>query len=147
MIYTSLHVLILDACKFITRASGRGLGPGFLGPKWHSPIGSMPISRGPKDSRYPGHNPPLTCPRKGCCPHQKLYARVHINPRCINIIFASLFPSFSLLQQFCFHSLDCFPRQKYAGGIYYFAFVSKFFMRGTPIFNQHILKMQGADHR
>jgi hypothetical protein len=51
MIYTSLYAMIFDGGRTITWASGRGLGPGnleFFGPKWHSPIGSMP---------FPGHNP------------------------------------------------------------------------------------------
>ncbi len=38
---------VLDACRSITRASGRGLGPGnqdFLGPvKWHGAIRQVPL--------------------------------------------------------------------------------------------------------
>jgi hypothetical protein len=49
-----------DAGKSSTWASGRGLGPGnldFLGPKYHSPNGSIPFHRAQKKSRFPGLNP------------------------------------------------------------------------------------------
>ncbi len=36
----------------------------FLGPKWHSPNGSMPFHRGPK-SLLSRARPPTTCPRNG----------------------------------------------------------------------------------
>ncbi len=54
----------------------------FLGPKWHLSIGSMPFHRAQKISISRAHPPP-TCPRNGCCPHQKHYAQGRINHRCI----------------------------------------------------------------
>jgi hypothetical protein len=51
LIDTALYVIIFDACRSITWASGRGLGPGyleFLGPEWHSPNGLMPFHRAQK---------------------------------------------------------------------------------------------------
>jgi hypothetical protein len=56
----------------------------FLGPKWHSPVGSMPFHRAQKVS-ISRAQPPPTRPRNGCCPHQKHYARGRINHRCIKI--------------------------------------------------------------
>jgi hypothetical protein len=53
-----------------------------LGPKWHSPIGSMPVHRAKKVSISRAQTP-LTCLRNGCCPHQKHYPRGRINHRCI----------------------------------------------------------------
>jgi hypothetical protein len=53
--------------RSITKASGRGLGPGnleFLGPKWHSPNSSMPFHRAQKFS-ISRAEPPPTCPRNG----------------------------------------------------------------------------------
>jgi hypothetical protein len=50
---------VFDAGRYITWASGRGLGPGnlkFLGPKWHSPISLMPFHRVQK-TLLPGPNP------------------------------------------------------------------------------------------
>ncbi len=40
------------------------LGIIFLGPKWHSPIGSMPFN-GPKKLSNSRAQPPSTCPRNG----------------------------------------------------------------------------------
>jgi hypothetical protein len=65
--------------------SGRGLGPGnidFFGPQMALAYRLDAISQGPNKSRFPGPNPP-TCPRNGCCPYQKHYARGRINHRCI----------------------------------------------------------------
>ncbi len=62
MIYTALCIMFwmrAIPCISNTRSSGRGLGPvnlEFLGPKWHSPIRSMPFHRA---------QPPATWPRLG----------------------------------------------------------------------------------
>ncbi len=56
----------------------------FLGPKQHSPIGSMPFHWAQKSLHFPGPKPPPTCPHNGCCPQQKHYTRGRINHRCIN---------------------------------------------------------------
>ncbi len=53
----------------------------FFGPKWHSPVGSMPFHRAQKVS-ISRAQPPPTRPRNGCCPHQKHYARGRIKHRC-----------------------------------------------------------------
>ncbi len=48
MIYTSLYIMIFDACRSITRASGRELGPenlDFVGPEWHLPMNSISKTR------------------------------------------------------------------------------------------------------
>jgi hypothetical protein len=48
---------VFDACRYITRASGRGLGRGnleFLGLKMALAYQLDAISRGPKNSRFPG---------------------------------------------------------------------------------------------
>ncbi len=42
----------------------------FLGPKWHSLMGSMPFYGAQKSLDFQGPTPP-TCPCNGCCPHQK----------------------------------------------------------------------------
>ncbi len=54
----------------------------FLGPKWHSTIGSMSFPRTKKLS-ISRAQPPPTCPSNGCCPRQKHYERGGINHRCI----------------------------------------------------------------
>jgi hypothetical protein len=68
-------VMLLMWAASIAWASGRGLGPGnrdFLGPvKWHRAERRVQV-------------PPTACPRNGCCPHQKHYARKRINHRRIN---------------------------------------------------------------
>jgi hypothetical protein len=82
MIYTALCVMLLMWATSISWASGRGSGPGnldFLGPKWLDAI-----SQGQKKVSISRAQPPPTCPRNSCCPHQKLYARDRINHRCIN---------------------------------------------------------------
>ncbi len=91
-IYTALCVMLLIQAASITWASGRGLGPGSLnfemalsnGPvKMHSPISSMSFYRDKKVS-ISRDQPPPTCTRNGCSPHQKHYTRGPINHRCIN---------------------------------------------------------------
>ncbi len=60
MIYTSLYVMIFDACRSITGASGKGLGPGnleFFGPQMALAYQLDAISHGPKNSWFPGPNP------------------------------------------------------------------------------------------
>ncbi len=42
------------------------------------------ISHDPKKLSISRAQPPPTCPSNGCCPHQKHYAREHINHGCIN---------------------------------------------------------------
>ncbi len=42
------------------------------------------ISQDPKKLSLSRAKPPPTCPRNGCCPHQKHHARGRINHRCIN---------------------------------------------------------------
>ncbi len=67
----------------ITWASGRGLGPGYLeffGPQMALAFQLDAISQEPKNLAQP----PPTCPRNGCCPHQKYYLMGRINRRCIN---------------------------------------------------------------
>ncbi len=54
----------------------------FLGLKWHSPLGSMPFHR-VQNVSISRAQPLPTCPRNGCCPHQKHYARGRINHSCI----------------------------------------------------------------
>ncbi len=55
----------------------------FLCPTWHSPISSMPFHRAQASLDFQGPTPSSTCPRNGCCPHQKHYARGRINHMCI----------------------------------------------------------------
>jgi hypothetical protein len=60
MIYTSLYVIIFDACRSITLASGRGLCPGnleFFGPQMALANQLDAISQSPENSRFPGANP------------------------------------------------------------------------------------------
>jgi hypothetical protein len=94
MIYTSLCLMLLMRAASITWASGRGLGPGnleFFGSQMALAYRLDVISQGPKNSQFPGPkkllisraNPPPSCPRYGCCPHQKHYAW-GLNHRCIN---------------------------------------------------------------
>ncbi len=84
-LYSHVHN-VLDACISITWASGRGLGPWileFLGPKWHSPIGSMPFHRAQQISNSRAQPPP-TCPRNGyACIQNIMHARGCINQSCI----------------------------------------------------------------
>jgi hypothetical protein len=47
-----------------------------LSARWHF--------TGPKKVSISRDHPPPTCPRNGCCPHQKHYTRGCINHRCIN---------------------------------------------------------------
>jgi hypothetical protein len=61
-----------------------------LGPKWHSPIGSMPFHRAQKIPDFQGPTP-STCPRNECCPHQKHSAQGCINHRCINSYYEPLY--------------------------------------------------------
>jgi hypothetical protein len=76
MIYMALYVMIFDACRSITLASGSGLGPGNL--KF---IGSMPFHRAQKTLDFQGTTPfPLALV-------MDLHAsktKGHINHRCIN---------------------------------------------------------------
>ncbi len=62
---------------YITRASGRGSGPGnrdFIGTCEN---GTEPIDENKVEiSRA---LPPLTCPSNGCCPHQNHYAQGRIH--------------------------------------------------------------------
>jgi hypothetical protein len=62
MIYTSPYLMIFDAGRSITWASGRGLGPGsfeFFGPQMALAYRLEAISQGPKNSRFSGPNPLL----------------------------------------------------------------------------------------
>jgi hypothetical protein len=66
MIYTSLYVMIFDACS-ITWASGRVSGPGnleFFWPQMALPYWLDAISQGPKTHNFQAHPPP-TCPSNG----------------------------------------------------------------------------------
>ncbi len=54
-----------------------------MGPKWHSPIGSMPFHRTQKTIDFQGPTP-SHLPSYGCCRHKKHYARGRRNLRCIN---------------------------------------------------------------
>ncbi len=69
MIYTASCVMLLMRAAFISRASGRGLGP------WKSRV------FGPCEM---ASRPPPTCPCNGCCPHRKHYTQGRINHRCID---------------------------------------------------------------
>ncbi len=63
MINTALYIMFFDAGKFITWASGRGLGPGnfdFFGPCQMA--SSRAITQGLKKSRFPTPSH-LGCPR------------------------------------------------------------------------------------
>jgi hypothetical protein len=92
MIYMSLCVMLLMRAASIAWASGRGLGAGnlrFFGPQMALAYWPGTISQGPKNRVGPKISisraqPPPTCPRNGCCPHQKHYAPGRINHRCIN---------------------------------------------------------------
>ncbi len=78
--------MIFYACRSITWASGKGLGPGSLessGPKWHSTIGLMPFHWAQKILEFLGPTP-FHLLSKWICTHQKQYARSYINHRCIN---------------------------------------------------------------
>jgi hypothetical protein len=59
VIYTAPYLRnVFDACRSITRASGRGLGPrnlDFFGSKWHS-LCSLPF-QGPKSLDFQGPTP------------------------------------------------------------------------------------------
>jgi hypothetical protein len=60
MTYTSLCVMLLMRAASITRASGRGLGPGnrdFFGPCEMASSRKVRVILGPKKSRFPGPNP------------------------------------------------------------------------------------------
>ncbi len=85
LIYTAPCVMLLMRAASITRASGRGLGPGnweFSGPvKWHRTDWRVPF--GAKKVEISRAQPPPTCPSNGCCPHQNHYAQGRINYRCI----------------------------------------------------------------
>jgi hypothetical protein len=73
--------MIFDACRSVTWESGRGLGPGnleFLGPKWHSPIGSMPFHMSQKSPNFQGPTPPHL-PKWLICLHQKHYVQGRIS--------------------------------------------------------------------
>ncbi len=84
MIYAAPCIMLLMRAASITRASGRGLGPGnreFLGPwKWHR--ADMQVSFGAQKLEISRAQPPPTCPSNGCCPHQH-YTRGCINHSCI----------------------------------------------------------------
>ncbi len=54
----------------------------FLGPKWHSPIGSMPFQRAQKTLHFQGPTP-SHLPTECICAHQNHYAQGRINHRCI----------------------------------------------------------------
>jgi hypothetical protein len=59
LIHMSLNVMIFDACRYMTRASGRGWGNGnlkFFGPQMALAFRLDTISQGPKNS-FPGPNP------------------------------------------------------------------------------------------
>jgi hypothetical protein len=86
MIYNSLCVILLMRAASISSASGRGWALEisiFLGPKWHSPIGSIHYT-GSKKLLISRAQTPHTCPHNGCWPHQKHYTQGHINHRCKN---------------------------------------------------------------
>jgi hypothetical protein len=87
MIYMALCIMLLMRAAFITWARERGLGPGnlnFFGPQMALAYRFNAISQGPKKVSISRARPSTTCPCNGCCPHQKQYARGHINHRCIN---------------------------------------------------------------
>jgi hypothetical protein len=57
MIYTALCVMLLIVMHPLLGQAGGGWALEiltFLGPKWNSPIGSMPFHRAQKKSRFPG---------------------------------------------------------------------------------------------
>ena len=70
-----------DACKW------EGVGPWKSRLFW-SPNGTRLTARchftGLKKVSISRAQSPPTCPRNGCCPHQKHYAQGRINHRCIN---------------------------------------------------------------
>jgi hypothetical protein len=81
MIYTAPYVMLLMRAASITRARGRGLGPGetFLSPvKWHR---ANECDLGPKKVEIPRARPSSTCQVMEA-PRQKHYAQGRINHRC-----------------------------------------------------------------
>ncbi len=77
--HVTAYSLLLVSNKFCSGGGGGGSSavmtlPHWRGSKWHSPFGSMPFHRAQK-SLVSRAQPPHTCPRNGCCPHQKHYAR------------------------------------------------------------------------
>jgi len=60
MIYTALCIMFWMLAYLLLGQMGGGWALeilSFLGPKWHSPTGSMPFHRVQKNSRIPGPNP------------------------------------------------------------------------------------------
>ncbi len=60
MISTAPCVMFLMRADTLQGGVGRGLAleiSSFVGPKWHSPIGSMPFRRGQQNSRFPVPTP------------------------------------------------------------------------------------------
>ncbi len=60
--------MIFDACRSITWASGRRLGPGYLeifGPQMVLAYRLDANSQGPKNSSFPGPKPTPTCTLNG----------------------------------------------------------------------------------
>jgi hypothetical protein len=77
---------VFDACRYITRASGRGLGPleikRFLGTvKWHRADRGVPFWA-QKTQGFQGRTPP-TCSSNGSAFIKNQYKLGHINHRCI----------------------------------------------------------------
>jgi hypothetical protein len=90
MIYTALF--LMRAYPLLGQVGGGWAleFSSFLGPIWHSPIGSMPFHRAQKTLEFQGPIPshlPLYC----ICMHPKHYVRGCINHRCINSYYVSLF--------------------------------------------------------
>ncbi len=86
MIYTALCIMFRMCAYPLLGQLGEGWAleiSSFLGPKWHSPIGSMPFDMAQKtlDIQDPT---PSHLPSQWICTHPKHYARGCINHRCID---------------------------------------------------------------
>jgi hypothetical protein len=95
MIYTALCIMFWTRAYPLLGQVGGGWALeilSFLGPKWHSPIGSMTLHRAQKTLELQGPIP-SHLPSLWICTHPKHYAQGNINHRCINsyiVVYACL---------------------------------------------------------
>jgi hypothetical protein len=84
-VYSPVHIVWMHAYPFLGEIGGGWAleFSSFLGPKWHSPIGSMPFHRSQKTRQFQGPTP-SHFPSQCICTHRKHYAQGCINQRCKN---------------------------------------------------------------
>ncbi len=105
MIYTALCIMFWMRAYPLRGQVGGGWAlefSNFFGPKWHSPIVSMPFHRAQKTLEFQGPTP-SHLPSLWICTDPKHYAQGCINHRCINSYASTIafFRKFTKIHHCC----------------------------------------------